>query len=107
MTEPKPELEVPVGIDPSESFGVDINSDNIVITSAVEKEEVVKPAPKKRNKLVEKLTAKGPQIDYKCPACGTVFKAAVSVKWKVYTCPGCKEKYNLRPSAPQPHGGRE
>ena len=63
--------------------------------------------PKKRNKLVEKLTAKGPQIDFKCPACGTVFKATISVKFKIYTCPECKAEYNLRPSAPQPHGGKE
>ena len=96
----KPELEIPAGIDPSESFEVD-NVGSLEITPAKKK-----PAPKKRNKLVEKLTAKGPQINYVCPACGTVFKAAVSVKWKVYTCPGCKAEYNLRPSAPQPHGGR-
>ena len=66
-----------------------------------------KPAPKKRNKLVEKLSAKGPQIDFTCPKCGTVFKAAISVKFKKYTCPECKAEYNLRPSGPQPHGGKE
>jgi len=75
--------------------------------------EVKKPAKKKAKakKVVKEVKPRAlkrkPSVDFVCPACGASFKAAISVKWKVYTCPECKEKYNLRPSAPQAHGGKE
>ena len=56
---------------------------------------------------VKVVSKEAQTIDFVCPACKTKFKAEVSVKWKVYVCPKCKAEYNLRPSGPQPHGGRE
>jgi len=77
--------------------------------SAPEAKKPKKAPPKAKKEVVKKsrVLKRKPSVDFVCPQCGTSFKATISVKWKVYTCPECKEKYNLRPSAPQPHGGKE